>query len=153
MDIGTVQCAKEGKLQVTRKQIAGLYENGVVYQDGTKEEFDGIVWAIGYKMFDAHKRLFDEKLFKKIGSGPDALQAKQILPGSEHPDVPNLFFLFGRLQMIRDGAPGLGKRVLAKTPNKKDLHPKDFSETWSWFAIKHIIAGYAFYQYRKRSKL
>lgn len=153
MDIGTIQCIRDGRLKVTQKGIKAMYEDGVIFEDGSKEQYDAVIWSTGYEMASGHKHIFDKELVKKIGiNGKESLIEKMLLPGTEHPDVPHLFHLFGRLQMIRDAAPGMARAILKKTPNKIDLHPPTFNETWSWFIAKHALTAGVYYQWRQTTK-
>ena len=148
MDVGTVESAKAGKLKVINDGIKGLYETGVVYDDGSKEEYDAIVFATGYNMFSGHQHFFSKELAEKVGLGVHVIKDKWLLPGSEDPDVSNLWFIYGRLQFIRDAAPGMARKILAKTPGKPDLNPTPFSNTWTCFALEHLVVWVSQLLYR-----
>lgn len=139
MDVGTVQCAKDGKLKVINKGIKGMWKDGVVFEDGSQEAFDAVVFATGYNMFSGHQHFFSKDLAEKVGLGVSVLKDKWLLPGSEYPDVDNLWFIYGRLQFIRDSAPGMARKILAKTPGRPDLNPTPFTSTWTCFVLEHLI--------------
>jgi len=118
VDIGTIKLIKEGKIKVekgTIQQFEGDY--GVRFNNGNFEEYDAIVYATGYKFVSGHQDFLDKEICDVIGSGLQSLRQFTILPGRESA-YPNLWFIWGRLQMIRDIAPGM-----ALSLKKKLGHP------------------------------
>ena len=43
----------------------------VVFEDGTAEEFDGVVLATGYEMFSGHRHFLDESSLAAVGTGKE----------------------------------------------------------------------------------
>ena len=120
IDVGTMRCIRQRKTKVQRgtiKQFVGTH--GVEFSDGTVEEYDAIVYATGYSPISGHAHFLEEKVCDTIGTGFDSVRKRKIITGRES-SYPHLWFIWGRLQMIRDAAPGMAlsiqKRLGHPTP-------------------------------------
>jgi len=152
MDIGTVELAKRGVLKVVgRTSISDMRKDGTVqFADGRSGQFDAVIWCTGYKQFAGHRHFMDDELFETVGSGVDALVAKRILPGSEHPDVKGLWIVYGRLQMIRDGAKALSWRVARELGvSSPENDAVDAPSSLAEVAAKHAAAAALVYAARR----
>lgn len=47
--VDTVKEAKERNVLKSRRPFKSFYENGVIWPDGSKEEFDAVMWCTGFK--------------------------------------------------------------------------------------------------------
>jgi hypothetical protein len=117
MDVGTIDCIKSRKALVKYGSISHLTETEAVFSDGTKQHFDAIVFATGYEFLAGHRTLLEENVGEQLGFGAKAIRSRKILPGKET-SVPGLWFIWGRLQMIRDAAPPMARDLAAKLGHK-----------------------------------
>ena len=46
--MGTVQHIKDGKIKV-KKDIEAFHSQGVIFEDGTRQDFDAVILATGYR--------------------------------------------------------------------------------------------------------
>jgi indole-3-pyruvate monooxygenase len=116
MDVGTIDCIKSGKAVVKYGSIASLSDDHACFSDGTKQQFDAIVFATGYEFLSGHKALLDADAMEQLGFGANAIRSRKILPGKE--SIPGLWFIWGRLQMIRDAAQPMSASIAARLGHK-----------------------------------
>ncbi|KAH9261427.1 hypothetical protein BASA81_000071 [Batrachochytrium salamandrivorans] len=155
MDVGTIDCARRGLLRMKQGEIEAVDGLKVSFKGSSNnepEEFDCIVWATGYNMFQGHRHLFDPELFAKVGNGVDGLLMHRALPGLEHAEVKGLWLNYGRIQMVNHGAHLLAKGIaqdLGVNGGENDL--VDAGESWSIFLAKHAaVAGVGYYVWKSK---
>lgn len=140
MDVGTIQCIQKGEINVIPHSIRQFTSDGVIFENGTQEKFDGIVMATGFEVLTSHGSFLDPALYQLVGYGKEAEKGK-IWPGSES-KVKGLWFLYGRLQNIRDLAPSMAKKI------KKRLgYPVKSSWIWNVIYLQIFYLIVAIYYY------
>ncbi|KIX96481.1 uncharacterized protein Z520_07747 [Fonsecaea multimorphosa CBS 102226] len=77
-------------------RVSGLHENGIIGQDGSKRDFDVIIWATG---FTATMPFQSSKIYSRGGKEIHSLWEKRGAPsaykGMMYPDFPNFFMTTG----------------------------------------------------------
>ena len=120
MDVGTVERIIKGEARVVNAEVVQLAPSAAVFSDGTRREFDAIILATGYETATQYPRLLPEAVVKKLGPGiegclvPKELRGAQ--PGVRYADetaVPGLWFLYGNLIQIKEGALALATKIAA----------------------------------------
>jgi len=149
MDVGTVQACIDGRIAVRREGLAGIDADGrVVFSDGSAEPFDGIVLATGYHLFSGHRHFLDAASLQRLGTGKEAIKTGSVVPGCEL-RLPNVWALFGRLQMIRDAAPALGRRIARRVHGGSRWRG---AASWVWWVVEHVLIAWAVLAARRRLK-
>lgn len=141
MDVGTSECILTGKANAKQGRIAKFTEKGVVFDDGTSEEFDCVLFATGFHPISGHRAFLDESVCERIGSGFQAVRQKKIITGRET-KFPHLWFIWGRLQMIRDVAPPMAASIAARLG-----HPVSSLTRFKKLAIYHAVVTTLFLVY------
>eukprot|EP00127_Corallochytrium_limacisporum_P000924 Clim_evm8s33 gene=Clim_evmTU8s33 len=143
MDIGTIDLIRKGEIKVLAQGVRTFTKTGVVLEDGSSHDFDVVVMATGFKTIEGHKKFLSPEIMDELGgrssTGPDAVIRQRIRPGHSTA-VPRLFFLFGRLQMIRDAAPIMAENV-AQALGRKSRFNADF---WDYVYKSTFAAGLGF---------
>eukprot|EP01065_Artemidia_motanka_P052314 TRINITY_DN9418_c0_g1_i1.p1 TRINITY_DN9418_c0_g1~~TRINITY_DN9418_c0_g1_i1.p1 ORF type:complete len:503 (+),score=132.73 TRINITY_DN9418_c0_g1_i1:90-1598(+) len=111
MDIGTVQLVRDGKIEVVRQPVERYTAKGMVL-GGVEHEFDAVVCATGYEVVEGHRQWLDKDVADRIPH-PGKSAGLVAMAGRESA-VKGLWFHFGRLQGIRDAAPGLARAVAVR---------------------------------------
>eukprot|EP00667_Euglena_gracilis_P008304 EG_transcript_8408 len=120
MDVGTVQLVRSGAVPVVNEEIERFTPTGVLLK-GRQEElpFDAVVLATGYHMVGAHADWLSPELCRVLGSGWDFIREERVgrgalahVAGGPCP-VPDLYFMWGNLLMIRESAPSMAKSIKA----------------------------------------
>jgi cation diffusion facilitator CzcD-associated flavoprotein CzcO len=118
MDIGTISCIKDKKLKVIKDDIREFRKTSVLFADGTERDFDSCVMATGYEMATTHGYIVDPGTLREVGTGIGAVLSFNIKSGGES-SAKGLWFLFGRLQNIRDDAPKCAIAIKRRLDGKK----------------------------------
>jgi cation diffusion facilitator CzcD-associated flavoprotein CzcO len=131
IDVGTMEQIMSGALSVVRGEIESWGGSGAPLEvrfrgqgrvshnhdeeAALRGEYDAVVFATGYKMFQGHAHFLDKSVLDVVGTGKDALRTGQA--GVTHmggeSSVRGLWFCFSNLKGIRDSAPNVA-RALAR---------------------------------------
>lgn len=103
IDLGTIGQIKKGNIRVLNGSIKQFSDNNTIeFENGILEQFDGVVLATGYS---GKVSFLEEDICDKIGLGNGVVQ--QINSGKECSTFPQMWFLWGTIQMIRGAAPDM----------------------------------------------
>lgn len=103
IDLGTIDHIKKGDIHVINGSIKQfLSSNHIEFENGILKHFDGVVLATGYSGIVSFLR---DDICTQAGLGNGVVQ--QINSGKECSTFPQLWFLWGTIQMIREAAPNM----------------------------------------------
>jgi len=120
MDVGTLDLIVDGTIKVFDSEIEKFEkeENRIRFKDGKVESFDCVVLATGFEIIAGHSGILEQKIVEKVGTGVKAIKDRKLWPGREAKGCKRLWFIWGRLQQINDGAPPMANAIAKKIGKK-----------------------------------